>query len=54
MVSNCGPYLAVCQLKSVIGTLDWSAVVSGSRVAAGLDPFDSAKVCLMYPFVNVN
>ena len=26
------------------GTLDWSAVVAGSRVAAGLDPFDSAKV----------
>jgi hypothetical protein len=26
------------------GTLDWSAVIAGTRVAAGLDGFDSDKV----------
>lgn len=31
-------------VRATTGTLDWSAVVAGSRVAAGLDPFDSAKV----------
>lgn len=25
-------------------TLDWSGIVAGTRVAAGLDPFDSQKV----------
>lgn len=26
--------------------IDWSALIAGSRVAAGMDPFDSNKVCL--------
>jgi len=30
--------------KPVVGTLDWSGIIAGSRVAAGLDPFDSKKV----------
>lgn len=30
--------------KDVVETLDWSGIVAGSRVAAGLDPFDSGKV----------
>ncbi|KAF9024134.1 NAD-P-binding protein [Hymenopellis radicata] len=29
--------------KEVVDTLDWSGIVAGSRVAAGLDAFDSAK-----------
>ncbi|KAK7465511.1 hypothetical protein VKT23_005485 [Stygiomarasmius scandens] len=29
--------------KPVVGTLDWSGIIAGSRVAAGLDPFDSKK-----------
>lgn len=30
--------------EDVYATLDWSSLVAGTRVAAGLDPFDSAKV----------
>jgi hypothetical protein len=30
--------------KQVFETLDWSGIVAGTRVAAGLDGFDSAKV----------
>ncbi|THV01426.1 NAD-P-binding protein [Dendrothele bispora CBS 962.96] len=29
--------------KAVVDTLDWSGIIAGSRVAAGLDPFDSKK-----------
>lgn len=31
--------------EQVYETLDWSSLVAGTRVAAGLDGFDSAKVC---------
>ena len=48
------------QAQTVAGTqqwdiLDWSAIIASSRVAAGLDPFDSAKVCLSFqPQLNIN
>ncbi|KAJ8084539.1 hypothetical protein PM082_003312 [Marasmius tenuissimus] len=29
--------------KPAFETLDWSSMVAGPRVAAGLDPFDSKK-----------
>ncbi|KAJ7508473.1 NAD-P-binding protein [Mycena galericulata] len=29
--------------KETVDVLDWSGIVAGTRVAAGLDPFDSAK-----------
>lgn len=27
--------------KETVGVLDWSGIVAGTRVAAGLDPFES-------------
>ena len=33
--------------------LDWSAMAAGTRVAAGLDPFDSSKVSTLV-FINRN
>lgn len=30
--------------KAVFDTLDWSGIIAGTRVAAGLDGFDSQKV----------
>lgn len=33
----------VLQGKQQFDTLDWSAIVAGTRVAAGLDGFDSDK-----------
>jgi hypothetical protein len=32
------------QGKQTVDVLDWSAIVAGTRVAAGLDGFDSQKV----------
>lgn len=32
--------------EATFDVLDWSALVAGTRVAAGLDGFDSAKVRL--------
>lgn len=38
------------QGKERFETLDWSAIVAGCRVGAGLDGFDSAKVSLFGVF----
>jgi hypothetical protein len=35
--------------RAVFNTLDWSAIIAGTRVAAGLDGFDSQKVCNSSP-----
>ena len=29
-------------------TIDWSALIAGSRVAAGMNPFDCDKVCFFF------
>lgn len=34
--------------NSKFPVLDWSAVAAGSRIAAGLDPFDSTKVRFIF------
>ena len=33
--------------------LDWSSLIAGSRVSAGLEPFDSSKVCTVFPYVRI-
>ena len=36
--------------EPVFETLDWSSLVAGTRVAAGLDGFDSTKVWLLFHY----
>ena len=43
---------SIHQEQKLVGThkwdiIDWSALIAGSRVAAGMDPFDCNKVCFL-------